>query len=83
MSIENEGAANVTFRSFEVAGDDAGDFRIARSDCGGGIVPTRRCSLEIVFEPSGPGLRTARVEVRTDTGLEPALVLLGGTGEVR
>lgn len=83
VSIGNEGAANVTFRSFEVAGDDAGDFRIARSDCSGGIVPTRRCSLEIVFEPSGPGLRTARVEVRTDTGLEPALVLLGGTGEVR
>ena len=83
VSIKNEGAANVTFRSLEVAGDHAGEFRIARSDCGGGIVPTRTCSLEIVFEPSGAGPRTGRVEARTDTGVEPALILLGGTGEVR
>ena len=83
VSIKNEGAANVTFRSLEVAGDHAGEFRIARSDCGGGLVPTRTCSIEIVFEPSGAGPRTGRVEARTDTGVEPALVLLGGTGEVR
>jgi hypothetical protein len=83
VNIQNEGAANLTFRSLEVAGGDAGDFRIARSDCGGGLVPTRTCSLEIVFEPSGVGPRTARVEARTDTGVEPTLVLLGGTGEVR
>lgn len=83
VRIHNEGAANVTFRSLVVAGDAAGDFRIARSDCGGGVVPTRACTLEILFEPTAAGLRTARVEARTNTGLEPALVLLGGTGEVR
>jgi hypothetical protein len=83
VRIRNDGAANVMFRSLIVVGDDAGDFRIARSDCGGGLVPTRTCSLEIVFEPSGAGLRAGRVEARTDTGLEPALILLGGTGEVR
>ena len=83
VSIENEGAANVMFRSLVVAGDAAADFRIARSDCGGGLVPTRTCTLEIVFEPTAAGVRTGRVEARTDSGLEPALVLLGGTGEVR
>ena len=83
VRISNDGAANVTFRSLAVAGDDAGDFRIARSDCGGGLVPTRDCTLEIVFEPTAAGPRTGRVEARTDDGLEPALVLLGGTGEVR
>ncbi|HET6363166.1 MAG TPA: choice-of-anchor D domain-containing protein [Gemmatimonadota bacterium] len=83
VSIENEGAANVTLRSLVVAGDHATDFRIARSDCSGGLIPTRTCTLGIVFEPSGAGLRTGRVEARTDTGLEPALILLGGTGEVR
>ena len=83
VTIGNEGAGNVTFRSIEVAGNHAADFRIARNDCGGGLVPTRACTLEIVFVPSGAGLRTARVEARTDSGLEPALVLLGGTGETR
>jgi hypothetical protein len=83
VTIENQGAGNVTFRSVEVAGDHAGDFRIARSDCGGGLVPTRACALEIVFEPSGPGLRTGRIEARTDGGIEPAMVLLSGTGESR
>ncbi|HET7693872.1 MAG TPA: choice-of-anchor D domain-containing protein [Gemmatimonadota bacterium] len=83
VRIRNDGAASVTFRSLEVAGAAARDFRIAGSDCGGGLVPTRTCSIEIVFEPSGAGPRTGRVEARTDTGLEPALVLLGGTGEVR
>jgi hypothetical protein len=81
VTIENQGAANVSFRSLEVVGDHAGDFRIARSDCGGGLVPTRACALEIVFEPSGPGLRTGRIEARTDGGIEPTLVLLSGTGE--
>ena len=38
VTIGNEGAANVTFRSIEVAGDHAGDFRIARSDCGGPVM---------------------------------------------
>ncbi len=83
VSVKNEGATNVMFRSLDVAGEDAGDFRIARNDCLGGLIPTRTCSLEIVFQPSSEGLKSGRVEARTDTGLEPALVLLTGTGEVR
>ncbi len=81
--IKNEGAENVAFRSLQVAGSDAGDFRIAENDCGGGLVPTRSCSLRIVFEPTTPGARTARIEALTSSGLEPALVLLGGTGGSR
>lgn len=80
VRIKNEGAANVVFRSLRVAGSDAGAFRIVESDCGGGLVPTRTCSLTIVFEPADPGARTARIEALTSSGLEPAVVLLGGTG---
>ncbi|MGH7566809.1 MAG: choice-of-anchor D domain-containing protein, partial [Gemmatimonadota bacterium] len=38
--IKNEGATNVAFRSLQVAGSDAGAFRIVQNDCGGGLVPT-------------------------------------------
>lgn len=83
VQIKNGGAANVAFRSLRVAGSDAGSFRIAQNDCSGGLVPTRTCSLEIVFEPAAPGTRTARIEAVTISGLEPALVLLSGTGGSR
>jgi hypothetical protein len=81
VRIRNDGASNVVIRSLRIAGRDAESFRIARTDCSQrALYPARTCSLEVVFEPTGAGGRTGRVEALTDTGTVPALVLLGGTG---
>ena len=84
VRIRNEGASNVVFTSLEVAGNDPASFRIVQNECGTrALVPTRTCSLGIVFAPVGSGARTARVEAMATTGREPALVILGGTGVAR
>jgi hypothetical protein len=84
VRIRNEGAANVVFRSLRIAGSDPDAFRIARNDClSRALVPTRTCSLTIVFQPAASGTWTGRVEALTSAGLEPALVLLGGAGGSR
>jgi hypothetical protein len=81
VRVRNDGASNVVIRSLRVGGRDAESFRIARTDCSQrALYPTRTCSLEVVFEPTGTGGQTGRVEAVTDTGTVPALVLLGGTG---
>jgi hypothetical protein len=81
VRIRNDGASNVVIRSLRIAGSDAESFRIARTDCNQrALYPTRACSLEVVFEPTGTGGQTGRVEAVTDMGTVPALVLLGGTG---
>ena len=84
VRIKNEGATNVVFRSLRIAGSDPDAFRISRNDClSRALVPTRTCSLTIVFQPAASGTRTGRVEALTSAGLEPALVLLGGSGGSR
>jgi len=81
VQIRNDGASNVVIRSLRVAGNDAESFRIARTDCSQrALYPTRTCSLEVVFEPTGTGGQTGRVEALTNAGRVPALVLLAGTG---
>ena len=84
VRIENNGPANVVLTSLRVAGDGAPAFRIVGGDCERRtLVPTRACAIEIVFQPGSEGSHAARVEAVTSAGVEPALVLLAGTGETR
>ena len=81
VRVKNEGASSIVIRSLRVAGSDAESFELARTDCARrALVPTRTCSLEVVFRPVGPGPASGRVEAQTNAGVLPALVLLGGTG---
>lgn len=81
VRVKNEGASSIVIRSLRVAGSDAESFELARTDCARrALVPTRICSLEVVFRPVAPGPASGRVEAQTSAGVVPALVLLGGTG---
>jgi hypothetical protein len=84
VRVKNDGASNIVIRSLRVAGSDAEAFELARTDCARrALVPTRTCSLEVVFRPVAPGSFSGRVEAQTSAGVLPALVLLGGTGGSR
>ena len=81
VRVKNEGASSIVIRSLRVVGSDAESFELARTDCARrALVPTRTCSLEVVFRPVAPGPVSGRVEAQTSAGVLPALVLLGGTG---
>lgn len=82
VRVRNEGADNVVVRSLQVSGSGAESFRIAATDCRQrALYATRTCTLEVAFEPTGPGGHAARIEAWTNAGIVPALVLLSGTGE--
>jgi hypothetical protein len=81
VRVRNDGAANVVIRSLRVAGSGSESFRIARTDCSQrALYASRTCTLEVVFQPTGPGGQTGSVEALTNAGRVPALVLLAGTG---
>lgn len=84
VQVENKSAASVGITALRLAGDSASAFRIVGGNCERrSLVPTRGCAFEVVFEPPAGGLHAARVEALTSVGVEPALVLLAGTGETR
>jgi hypothetical protein len=84
VRVKNEGGSNIVIRSLRVAGSDAEAFELARTDCARRtLVPTRTCSLEVVFRPVALGSFSGRVEAQTSAGVLLALVLLGGTGGSR
>lgn len=81
VRVKNEGASNVVITSFRVAGAGGEAFAIVSTDCERRtLVPTRTCSLEVVFRPVAPGSVSARIEALTSSGVLPSLVVLGGTG---
>jgi hypothetical protein len=84
VRVKNEGASSIVIHSLRVAGSDAESFDLAGTDCARrALVPTRTCSLEVVFRPIAPGPVSGRIEAQTSAGVLPALVLLGGTGGSR
>jgi len=84
VQIENRSPANVAITALRLAGDSADAFRILGGDCDRRtLVPLRGCAFEVVFQPPSAGPHAARVEALTSAGVEPALVLLAGTGETR
>jgi hypothetical protein len=84
VRVKNEGATSIVIHSLRVAGSDAESFDLAGTDCARrALVPTRTCSLEVVFRPIAPGPVSGRIEAQTSAGVLPALVLLGGTGGSR
>lgn len=78
--IQNKGSFPVTIQRINIAGTNAGDFRVIsptvfpiRLDTG------RTLSLELAFEPKGTGLRTAILEVIGNCNANTQ-VILEGTG---
>lgn len=84
IQVENNNPTNVVLSVLRLSGDAAGAFRIVGGNCERRtLVPTRSCTIEVVYQPADPGSHTARIEAVTSAGVEPALVLLSGTGEPR
>ena len=82
LSVANAGAANLTIDSggITVTGSDASDFTVSGGTCssGGTVTGFSSCTIEVEFEPTEIGSRSASLEVATAEGTVSAT--LSGTG---
>lgn len=66
VPVENRGSASLEIEAATLDGPDAGDFFLAASSFPLSIPPGESRPLNIVFNPSGTGLRTARLVLKSN-----------------
>jgi len=85
LSLANAGAANLAIGSggISVTGSDSTDFTVSGGTCaaGGTVTGFSSCTIEIEFDPTETGSRSATLEVATSEGTVSAS--LSGVGTAR
>jgi Bacterial Ig-like domain (group 3)/MBG domain/FG-GAP-like repeat len=76
--ITNTGSANVTVSGAGISGANSGDF-ILSNGCTL-IAPGQVCVIDVHFQPSAVGVRTAVLTVVDNTATSPHMITLTGTG---
>ena len=79
--ITSDGSADLHISSVSLTGTDAAEF-IIRSDSGGGtLAPGGTRTVQVAFDPSSSGRKSAGLTVQSDDGDESTVdVALSGTG---
>jgi len=81
LGISNAGRAPLAIRRLRLAGSLARDFGLGADSCSGRRLDAgATCSVEVRFEPSATGLRSAVLELDHDAADGPQEVNLGGNG---
>jgi hypothetical protein len=81
--LTNLGSTPLSIASLALGGTDAGDFAIEpSSSCGAGdrLASGGRCVIELAFQPTGGGLRSAALSISDSDPSSPQTVALSGTG---
>jgi hypothetical protein len=79
VTLTNTGNATLTITSIAPTGSNAGDFPVTNT-CGGSVAPGGKCTISVVFNPTGKDTRTAAVTI-TDNALDsPQSIPLSGSG---
>jgi hypothetical protein len=73
--LSNAGTATVHVRSVSAGGD----FR-EQDDCARGVAPGGSCSIQVTFQPTAAGQRTATLSIDDDAPGAPHTVSLSGAG---
>ena len=84
VNLTNGTANPFNVLSVTLAGDNPGDFKILEEQCKDQwLSPQHACSMLVEFDPTAPGLRTAKlvVEYVISTGAQSQTLLLSGTGD--
>ena len=81
VTLENNGASDLTLDALSVSGADAGDFALANDTCSGQVLAAAAtCTFDVNLTPSAPGPRAAQVDIPSDAPSSPDTVPLAGTG---
>jgi hypothetical protein len=80
VTIQNAGTTVYSFSGFTLTGANASDYAISANTCGATIGGASSCAVSVTFTPTGPGIRTASLQI-TDTATgSPQAVSITGTG---
>ncbi|HTS16076.1 MAG TPA: choice-of-anchor D domain-containing protein [Verrucomicrobiae bacterium] len=83
VTFTNGSTLPVNVNDISLVGDDPGDFQIVANQCSGTTVPPGGiCQIELVFEPTATGTRTAALQLLSDTTGASQTLPLSGTGLV-
>jgi len=79
--IQNFGSGTLTIASTPVSGTNSGDF-VVTSAAAGTVAPGSSTTIEVTFDPSALGGRSATLTINTDDPDEAAFAFaIGGAGE--
>jgi Abnormal spindle-like microcephaly-assoc'd, ASPM-SPD-2-Hydin len=79
-TIQNLGTIAYSFSGFTLAGANASDYAISANTCGGSVGATSSCAVSVTFTPTGPGIRTASLQITDTAPGSPQAVSITGTG---
>jgi hypothetical protein len=80
FTLTNPGARSTPPMLTGVSGTDANDFAIANDTCNGqSLAPNSGCTLDVTFQPTAPGAKTATLAISATVALQ-ASVPLDGAG---
>ena len=79
MTLQNVGGSPLTISNVYLANGQTSDY-VVSTNCVAPLAPTYSCTLSVEFTPTGPGTRTATLEISDSTNNSPQSVSLIGTG---
>jgi len=79
VNLINVDSSPVAISKITIGGADAADF-LAQNKCGTSIPPHGRCTVNVTFEPTQKGQRSASLYIYDDGGGSPQNVTLSGNG---
>jgi hypothetical protein len=78
-TLTNTGTTAVSITAISFTGANPGDFSQS-NNCGKGLAPKASCTINVVFDPTATGARSASLSVTDNGGGSPQTVALSGTG---
>jgi hypothetical protein len=79
VQLTNTGKTALSITKIAITGKDPADFS-QTNNCGKSVPPGHSCTINITFQPTAKGSRSANLSASDDGGGSPQEVLLSGTG---
>jgi hypothetical protein len=79
VMLTNAGTAKLRITAIAISGTNAADFTQTHN-CGRALAAGKTCLINLRFEPTGSGTRTAAVNITDNAEGSPQSVALSGTG---
>jgi hypothetical protein len=78
-TLTNTGSATLEIISITIMGANARDFPM-NNNCGATLAPEASCTINVTFDPTRPGIRTASVIIADNAPGSSGTISLSGTG---
>ena len=79
LTLHNAGATSTGMLALNIKGPHAADFRLVSNSCTAPLAPNATCVLQVVFQPTAIGDRTAALVVTAGAGGSATAALIGST----